>query len=326
MTHKLAIVADPGIDTAFALALAMHDPQIEVLGIASTAGNIHHEQATRNVHAIVAAVDPPRWPRVATALPIDYEINGSLLHGPNGLGGVDIPTATLHQAHPADKLLVELASQYPQELTVVVLGPLTAVARALDRSPDFAAHVKQIICLGGSWHEPGNASAVSEFHFLCDPEAARQVLRSGIPMTLVPLDVMRKLIFSPTDLLELPNPDSPTCRFLRQIVPYGIRATSNLYGVEGFHLKDVLGIVSMVLPGSITTRPAFVDVELRGELTRGMSVITLFPYTSETQAPSLPTPKSERPNVELVTGVDLAAVRDYITRTLGKANSTTRDS
>jgi len=145
---------------------------------------------------------------------------------------------------------------------------------------------------------------VAEFHFYCDPPAARQVLRCGVPLTLVPLDVMRRLLFSPADLLELPNPESPTCRFLRQIVPYGIGATSNLYGIEGFHLKDVLGVIALALPQALTTRPMIVDVETRGELTRGMSVVDARRQRSGT------------PNVELAVDVDLPLVREYINATL----------
>src|SRR5262249_48098572 len=151
-----------------------------------------------------------------------------------------------------DKLLTDLARQHPKEVEVVVLGPLTVVARAIDRDPEWPALVQRLVCLGGAWHEPGNASAVAEFHFYCDPPAARQVLRSSMPITLIPLDVSRKILFSPTDLLELPVPDSRTGHFLRRIVPYGIGATSNLYGIEGFHLKDVLGIIAVTLPSALS--------------------------------------------------------------------------
>ncbi len=126
---------------------------------------------------------------------------------------------------------------------------------------------------------------------------------SGTPITLVPLDVTRKLVFSPSDLLQLPNPESRACRFLRAIVPFGIGATSNLYGVEGFHLSDVVGVAALALPTALSTRPVAVDVETRGELTRGMTVVDTRP-----QAP--------RPNVDLAVGVDVQAVRDYMTRIL----------
>lgn len=304
MSQKIVIVADPGIDGAFAIALALNDPRVEVVGIAATAGNISAEQASRNVHVVVEQIDPPRWPRLGSSLPVEYEQDGQRMHGPGGLGGVEFPSAKLHHPHFSDKLIVDLVRQYPKELTLVVLGPLTMLARALDRDPELPALVQRIICLGGSWHEPGNATAVAEFHFFCDPLAARQVLHCGAPLLLIPLDVSRKLLLSPSDLLELPCPDSRTCTFLRRVVPFGIGATSNRHGIEGFYVMDALGIAAVAMPGLFSTKPMSVDVETRGELTRGMSVID-----ARTSEP--PTP-----NVELAIGVDIASVRQYMYQVL----------
>ena len=304
MARKLILVSDPGIDGAFAIALALHDPDLDVLGLAASAGNVSAEQATKNVQTLVEQTDPSRWPRLGAALPVEYDIDGTQLHGPGGLGGVTFPCAQLHHQHSSDKLVSDLVRQYPREVTVLALGPLTVLARAFDRDPELPALVERLVCVGGAWHEPGNASAVAEFHFYCDPSAARQVLRSGAPITLIPLDVTRKLVFSPTDLLELPAPESRTCRFLRQIVPCGIRMTSNLYGIEGFHLKDVLGVVAVAMPNILTTKSLPVDVETRGELTRGMSVVDARPE------------HHGKPTVDLAVGVEMPPVREYIRRIL----------
>ncbi|MFN4260075.1 MAG: nucleoside hydrolase [Gemmataceae bacterium] len=304
MTHKVIIVADAGIDTAFAVALAVFDPNLDVLGVAATAGNVTSEQATLNAHTIVEQIDPPRWPRIGAALPVEYDTDGTRLHGPNGLGGVDFPCAKLHHPHPSDKLIVDFIRLYPQEITIINLGPLTVLARALDRDPELPTQVKQIICVGGAWHEPGNASACAEFHFYCDPMAARQVLHCGAPLTLIPLDVSRKLLLSPSDLLDLPAPETNASRFLRQIVPFGIGATSNLYGIEGFHLKDVVGIAALAVPEALHLRPYPVDVETRGELTRGMSVVDARPFARPA------------PNVELAIDMDIPPLREYIDETL----------
>lgn len=304
MSQKIVLICDPGIDGAFAIALSLFDPSLEVLGLAATAGNVSAAQATANIHIVVEQIDPPRWPRLGASLPIEFDIDGRRLHGSNGLGGVDFPCATLHHTHPSDKLIVDLVRGDPKEVTVVVLGPATMLARALDRDPELASLVQRIVCVGGAWHEPGNASAAAEFHFYCDPVSARQVLHCGAPITLIPLDMMRKVLFSPSDLLELPSPESRACRFLRRIVPHAIGASSNLYGIEGFHLKDVLGIVAVALPQALTVRPMAVDVETRGELTRGMSVVDARSYLRPT------------PNVDLVVNVDVPAIRDYIDRIL----------
>jgi inosine-uridine nucleoside N-ribohydrolase len=307
MARKAVLIADPGIDGAFAIALALNDPDLEVLGLAATPGNVPADQATQNIHIVVEQVDPPRWPRLGAAPAVEYDVDGVRLHGPGGLGGTTFPCAELHHTLPSDKLICDLVRQHPKEITLLVMGPLTVVARALDRDAEVATLVGRIICLGGAWHEPGNASAVAEFHFYCDPSSARQVLRCGAPLTLVPLDVTRKLVLSPTDLLQLPAPDSRTCAFLRQIVPFGIRATAGLYGIEGFHLKDVLGVAAAVLPGAVSVKPMSVDVETRGELTRGMSVV------------DARWGGAVRPNVDLAVGVDIEAVRRYLERILSSA-------
>lgn len=304
MSQKVVLICDPGIDGAFAVALALHDPNLEVLGLLATAGNVSAEQATKNIHVLVEQFDPPRWPRLAAAPPERYDTDGTRLHGPHGLGASEFPCATLHNLPLSEKLLVELVRQYPQEVTVVCLGPLTVLARANDLSAEFPMLVKRFICMGGTLHEPGNAGPVSEFHFYCDPVAARKVVRWGAPLTLIPLDAMRKVLFSPSDLLGLPSNSSRVCRFLRQIVPYGIAATSNLYGIEGFSLKDVLGVIAVALPGALHTKPMHMDVETRGELTRGMSVFDQRYWEHAV------------PNVDLVTEVDGAAVRRYINQIL----------
>jgi inosine-uridine nucleoside N-ribohydrolase len=306
MMRKVILVTDPGIDGAFAAALALLDPNLDVLALAASAGNVGAEQATQNVQTLVEQIDPPRWPRLGAAPPVEYSLDGTRLHGPGGLGGVSFPCAQLHHQHSSDKLLCDLVHQNAGDVNLLCLGPLTVLARAFDRDPELPKLVQRLVCVGGAWHEPGNASAVAEFHFFCDPASARQVLHCGVPLTLVPLDITRKVVFSPTDLLELPAPESRSCRFLRKIVPYGIRMTSNLYGIEGFHLKDVLGVVAVALPGVLTVKPMPVDVETRGELTRGMSVVDARPEHKTTA------------NVDLAVAIEVAPVREYIRRILSQ--------
>jgi inosine-uridine nucleoside N-ribohydrolase len=307
MSHKVVLVCDPGIDGAFAVALALNDSSLEVLGVAATAGNVHAEQATKNAQILIEQLDPRRWPRIGAALPVEYEIDGTRLHGPGGLGNVSFPCAELHSPHPSDKLIADLVRQYPKDVSIVCMGPATVLARAMDLHPDLPSLVQRLVIMGGTLTEPGNAGPVSEFHFYCDPLAARTVVNSGAPVTLVPLDVMRRVLFSPKDLLDLPGAGSRTCTFLQRIVPFGIAATANIYGIEGFHLKDVLGVVALSQPSALKTKPMHVDVEVRGELTRGMCVADQRPWEH------LPA------NVEVAVEVDGKAVRGYIDRVLQSA-------
>jgi inosine-uridine nucleoside N-ribohydrolase len=307
MPKKVILIADPGIDTSFAIALALNDPNLDVIGLLPCAGNVPAEVATSNVHILINQIDPAKWPRTAAAAPVEYDLDGTELHGPDGLGGNNFLCAQRHQALPADKVLVELIRENPRQATVVCLGPVTTFARALDRDPDIAGLVEKLVMVGGTWKEPGNAGPTAEFHFFLDPESTSRVIHTNITPQVVPLDVTRRLVLSPTELLELPNPDSKTCRFLRKIVPFGLRASMNHYGVEGFHLKDVLGVAAVALPGCITfeTHPA--DVEASGALTRGMLVV-------DTRKK-----RGDWPNVQIGVDAAIGEIRQYVDRVLRHA-------
>src|ERR1700730_4688401 len=123
MARKVILVADPGIDGAFAIALALHDPNLEVLGLAATAGNVDAPQATKNVQILIEQIDPPRWPRLGAALAVEYDVDARALHGPNGFSGVEFPCVQLHHTHPSDKLISDLVRMYPKEVAILLLGP-----------------------------------------------------------------------------------------------------------------------------------------------------------------------------------------------------------
>jgi inosine-uridine nucleoside N-ribohydrolase len=260
-----------------------------------------------NVNVIIDQVDPPRWPRTAAALPVEYEIDGTAMHGTDGLGNSHFPARTRHQLHPADKVLGELVREHPREASVVCLGPATTVACALDRDPEVGPLIDKLVLVGGCWKEPGNVTPAAEFHFYLDPEAAKRCLHAGLHPLVIPLDVTRRLILSPTELLELPNPESKASQFLRKIVPSGIRASSNLYGIEGMHLKDVLGVAAVALPGCVTAESRIADVETKGELTRGMLVV---------DARKKPV---GLPNAQIGVDAAIGEVRQYIDRVLRQA-------
>lgn len=305
MSTKVVLINDPGIDGAFATALALFDPELEVVGLLATAGNVPADQATKNLRIILDQLDPPRIPRLGAAPEVEYESDGRRLHGPLGLGNTDFPCASLHHLPASEKVLVDLVRQYPRELTIVCMGPATVLARAIDLYAELPSLVHQIVMVGGAMHEPGNAGPVSEFHFFCDPNSARKVLHSGAPITLAPLDMMRRVLYSPTELLGETTALSPAFHFLRQIVPFGIAATSHLYGIEGFHLKDVLGVVAVGFPAAVHSKHMFVDVETQGELTRGMSIFDRRSWQNAT------------PNVNVIIEVDNKAMRQYVTRVIG---------
>ncbi len=136
-------------------ALALYAPELEVVGLAATAGNVPRKAS--DVHILVEQLDPPRWPRIGAALPVDYEVDGRALHGPNGLSGVEFPCVQLHHTHPSDKLISDLARMYRKEVAVLLLGPATVFT--LSPGPatqSYAGLVERIIMVGEkAWRKAG---------------------------------------------------------------------------------------------------------------------------------------------------------------------------
>src|SRR5258705_13615981 len=121
MSEKVVLVCDPGIDGAFAVALAVFDPNLDVLGLAATPGNVSADQATKNIHILIEQLDPPRWPRLGEAPAVNFGFDGAKLHSPGGLGNTDFPVSTLHNLPSSEKLLWELLRQFPGEITIVCM-------------------------------------------------------------------------------------------------------------------------------------------------------------------------------------------------------------
>src|ERR1700676_985432 len=177
MARKVILDVDPGIDDALAVALALFDPELDVVAVTATGGNVSPQQATLNVQAIVEQLDPPRLPRLGAA-PADNSLpeDRRQLHGPDGLGGADFPVAALHNVHPAEKVLCDEVRTAPDEVTVIALGPLTNIARAMQRDANFSSSLGRLIVVGGTVSGPGNVTAAAEFNVFCDPPSARMVL------------------------------------------------------------------------------------------------------------------------------------------------------
>jgi inosine-uridine nucleoside N-ribohydrolase len=307
MAQKVILLTDSGFDGAFALALALADPRLDVVGVLACAGTVEADLATQNVFTLVELLDPPRRPRVGAALPVEYEAHLKALHGNDGLGDGGLPRVGLHSPQAADRLLIELARQHPEQCVLIVLGPATVAARALDRDPELHRLLERIVFVGGTWHEPGDIAALAEFHFWCDPAAARQVLTCGTPVLLIPLDVSNRLVYSPADLRTLPDSTTSTGTLLRTLLPLALAPTAGLRGTEGVHLNDALGVVAVSRPELFTLRAVPAEVEQRGEWTRGTCVI-------DTRW-ACPT----RPNIDLAIEMDLQGVRDHLQRTLHAA-------
>ena len=279
MVQKVIIDADPGIGDAVAIALALLDPEIDVVGITATAGQVSGEDATRNVQAIVKTLDPPKWPRLGSSnAETPYQnicltrVSPEALNGPSGLGDCEFRFAELHHPHDSAKLMIELVRHEPNEITLLTLGPLTNVEVACERAPEFLELLKGLLSLGGSIQVGGDVTASAELNVYADPVAARSVLRSPATKTLVPLDISSRVVLTFEQFNRLTSGSTPIISFLKQLLPYSFRAHHEQLGLEGIRVHEVVALAAIARPRLFRSEPMMMDVETKGDLTRGMTV------------------------------------------------------
>jgi purine nucleosidase len=308
MARKIILDADPGIDDAVALCLALGEPALEVLAITATGGNVSPAQATENVQAIVEQLDPPRWPRLGAASE-DQILRADARHicGVNGLCGAHFAVAKRHHRHSSVKVLCDEIRAAPSEVTIVATGPLSNIAAALQQQPDLASLVGHLIILGGTLAGPGNVTAAAEFNVYCDAEAARAVFRSPVTKTLIPMDLTSRVMLNLDVLEKIPNGESKRGELLRRILPGAFRAYRQQLGLEGIHLHDTVAIVAALRPELFTTERMYGDVETEGTITYGATVF---------DRRRLP---ESQPNMDVAVEMDTAAVTACILSGLTRA-------
>lgn len=313
MARKVIIDCDPGIDDAVALCLALFDPRLEIVAVTASAGNVSAEQASRNVQAVIEQLDPPRYPRLGTAAKPDVSHHSSApnIHGEDGLGNAGFEVSRLQHQHPSDKLMCDEVRAAPDEVAIICLGPLTNVARAMRRDPDFCDQVDRVIMMGGSANAIGDVTSVAEFNMYFDPPAAQAVFRSRINKTLVPLDITKQVPFTLDFVTDLPEEQTRAGGFLRKVVPYLFRSYHQTLGQESIFLHDVVALMAVVQPDLFETTDMLGDVETSGHLTTGMTVFDRRQLTAE------------RPNMEVVTEIQVESVFDCILRGIGQAGRCT---
>lgn len=200
VAKPVVIDTDPGLDDALALILAMRSPALDVRAITVVAGNVPLAACTSNVLRILEVLRPEPWPAVFEGCvePLSPRaVRAEHVHGKDGLGGASsrFPVRSLRpdRGHAAD-VMVEVAKRYGNDLTLIALGPLTNVATALQRAPNPMKAIGELVVMGGSADGRGNATPSAEFNFYSDPSAAKAVVRSGLPVTLVGLNVTEKAL------------------------------------------------------------------------------------------------------------------------------------
>jgi inosine-uridine nucleoside N-ribohydrolase len=274
MTRKIIIDCDPGIDDAIAICMALFDPRLDVLAITATAGTTDADQATTNVNAIVTQLDPPRYPRIGKATSTNDApvISDSHLNGRVGLGNWDVQVSDRQHQPAAEKVMAELLRQYPNQIAIVCLGPLTNLARLFQRDPAVIPLVDKLVISGGAVTHAGNATAAAEHNMFFDPVSAQDVFASGTTKSLLPLDVTEQVTFGVELMEQLPPKYSRAGALLHQLVPFAFRVAHQKLGRELIPLYDPTTLLSVLEPDLFTWNEMGGRVETTGELTRGATI------------------------------------------------------
>ncbi len=272
--RKVILDTDPGIDDILAIMLANASPEFELLGVTTVAGNVRVDEGASNALAARKVIEADHLPVLAGChrpLTRPLRTQASIYGKDEDIGLAFDPTwrQQVDSRHAVNFLLAQVA-KYPGEITLFPLAPLTNIATAIIMDPGFARNVKEMFVMGGAAVVRGNTSPAAEFNFWVDPEAARVVFESGIPITMIGLDVAGKTALWPEDAQKLDALDTPVTRFIRRITRHYLDQPRPCY------LYDPLAVAVGLRP-ELVTNSVFVrvDIETVGEFSHGMSLVDL---------------------------------------------------
>jgi purine nucleosidase len=270
------IDTDTASDDAVALIMALRAPEVRVVAITTVAGNVPVTQSTRNALYTVelCAADVPVYSGADKPLLRPYQ-NATWFHGRDGLGDHNYPAPRKRAAsgHAADAI-IEAIEAHPG-IVLVTLAPLTNVALALAKKPDIAAKVGRCVVMGGAPCCEGNVTPAAEYNIWVDPEAARMVMNSGLPIELVGWHLCRgEAVIGEDDVARILAFENPLAKFAIECNSHARHAYKVQTGEDGICLPDPVAM-SIALDPSIGTdwSDHWLDVETQSELTRGMTVV-----------------------------------------------------
>lgn len=276
-THRVIIDTDPGQDDAVAILLALASPEIEVLGITAVAGNVPLARTELNARKICELAGRSDVKVFAGAIRplVRALVTAEAVHGRTGLDGPDLPEPTmpLEAAHAVDWMVETLMAEPSGSVTLATLGPLTNVALALVREPRIAPRVRQIVMMGGGFFEGGNTTPAAEFNIFVDPHAADIVFRSGIPITMMPLDVTHKALTTAARVDAFRALGNRSGVATAEMLEFFERFDEAKYGTDGGPLHDPTTIAWLLRPELFAGRDCNVTVETGSALTMGMTVV-----------------------------------------------------
>jgi len=276
-THKIIIDTDPGQDDAVAILLALASPdEIELLGVVAVAGNVPLAFTAANARKVLELGGRPdvpvhagcRRPMLRAPRTAEY------VHGPTGLNGPDLPEPKmpLGARHGVDWLIDTVMTHEAGSITLCTLGPLTNIGMAFVKAPEVAGRLKRIVMMAGAYFEGGNVTPTAEFNVYVDPEAADVVLGSGVPVTMLPLDVTHQVLSTPERIEALRAIGNRTGKAVAEMLTFSQTFDVKKYGWAGGPLHDPNVIAWLLAPALYKGRDINVRIETASPLTLGMTV------------------------------------------------------
>ena len=275
-SRKIIIDTDPGQDDAVAILLALASPELEVLGITAVAGNVPLALTERNARKICELAGRPEVKVFAGASRpmVRSLVTAEDVHGKTGLDGPELPEPgmPLQEQHAVDFIVETLMREQGGSVTLCPLGPLTNIALALEREPDIVPRIREIVLMGGGFFEGGNVTPAAEFNIHVDPHAADVVLKSGIPIVMIPLDCTHTARTTARRVAAFRDLGTRPGVATAEMLEFFERFDENKYGTDGGPLHDPCVIAYLLKPELFSGRHINVSVEIASELTMGMTV------------------------------------------------------
>jgi purine nucleosidase len=275
--RKIIIDTDPGQDDAVAILLALASPEeLDVLGIVAVAGNVPLSLTQKNARIVCELARKTNVPVFAgcDAPMVRKLVTAEHVHGKTGLDGPQLadPTMPLQERHGVDFIIETLRREPAGSVTLVPVGPLTNIGTAFRKAPDIVDRVAEIVLMGGAYFEVGNITPAAEFNIYVDPEAADIVFKSGVKLTVMPLDVTHKALTTRPRVDAFRALGTEVGRMVAEWTDFFERFDKEKYGSEGAPLHDPCTIAYLLEPELFAGRHINVEIETGSELTLGMTV------------------------------------------------------
>ncbi len=262
MPEKIIIDCDPGHDDALAIMLALASPELDVLGITTTFGNVGLLNTTRNALKVRTLCNSsvPIFAGADRPLLRD-RINAESVHGTSGLDGPALPEPTGElETKRAVEFMIESVLANPNQVTLVPVGPLTNIALAMRLEPKIVPVIKRIVLMGGDVFL-GNWTPAAEFNILCDPHAAKIVFESGASIAMFGLNVTHQVLATPPRIERLRALGTLVADTTVGLLEFFKRAYQRRYGFDGPALHDPCTIAYLINPALFTMKAMRVEIE-----------------------------------------------------------------